>query len=624
VNKAKGKRQRAKASLRTPANAFAIFAFTFCLLPFALYLPAQAGAVRTLDGNTYIGDVRLDTGGMIVVTPADGSGIKKIDLSEVLHATVGNPSAAATAVPAAAKTAAAAAPYHTENSQIPTPWTATDIGALSEKGYAKFTNEGQVFSIKSAGGNIGAADDDAFCFVNQPVTGDFELLARTTTVADPKVTQGLMLRAGPDPGAAYVAIFYVAGDIRFFKRTRTNEATQAGTVGAARSPLPVTMRLTRRADTITAAWSRDGATWQPLGSQSLPMRPGALAGVACCGRGKQLLGAHVSNLRLTTLAPVAAAPEAETAAPQSIKEGLTFRSGTHLAAAQIQQADDASLTFVKGDRKATLSLASVARIVYRELTPEMAAKIPEQRTGVLLNEGDFVEGAFKGLRQGKIELSSILFGIARFDLRDKPLALILNDFDASARPKLILRTRDGSAYVAKNYAPEKDTLIIEDPLAGQFTINRTEVTEISAGPGRLESLTLLKPEKIDPPTRDNAPSLSIDSTGLGLAMTLAGSVPAQHGLTLSAGATASWNLGKQYRTFTFKCGIPNGILPTAPIRFIVLADGKELYKSPPQTSLDDPLSASLSVKGISTLTLKVESAMPLPTPGLWADPALVK
>lgn len=603
-------------------QTFLSVSLCFILQPSSFSL-SSAATVRTLDGSTYTGDVRLDTGGLILVTPAEGGAPRKIDLSEVLHATFGN-TAAATAITASSKTAPAPAPYHTENNQIPAPWTATDIGALSEKGYARFTNEGQVFSIKSAGGNIGAADDDAFCFVNQPVTGDFDLLARTTTVADPKVTQGLMLRASPEPGAAYVAIFYVAGDIRFFKRTRTNEATQAGTVGAARSPLPVTMRLTRRADAITAAWSRDGSTWQPLGSETLSMRPGALAGIACCGRGKQLLGAHVTNLQLTKIAPASAAPESETTAPQPIREGLTFRSGTHIAAAQIQQADDASLTFVKGDRRATLSLASVARIVYRELTPEMAAKIPEQRTGVLLKEGDFIEGAFKGLQKGRIELSSVLFGLAKFDLRDKPLALILNDLDAATRPKLILHTRDGSTYVANNYAAEKDSLIIEDPLAGQFTINRWEVSEISTGPGRLESLTLLKPEKIDPPTRGNAPSLSIDSTGLGLPMTLANSAPAQHGLALTAGATASWNLARQYRTFTFKCGVPQGILPTAPVRFIVLGDGKELYRSRPQTSLDDALSASLSVKGISTLTLKVEATMPLPTPGLWADPALVK
>ncbi|MDB5318663.1 MAG: hypothetical protein JWN40_294 [Phycisphaerales bacterium] len=592
--------------------------FCFILHPSSFSL-SLAGTVRTLDGKTYDGDVRLDTGGQIVITPPEGGTPKKIDLDEVLHATFGNE-----ATQAAAKIAPA---IRTENNQLPAPWSATDVGALSEKGYAKYTNEGQVFSVKSAGGNIGAADDDAFCFVAQPVTGDLELSARTTTIGDAKqVTQGLMIRASADPGANYIAIFYVAGDLRFFKRTRTGQATDAGTIGAARSPLPVSMRLTRRGDTITAAWSRDGATWQPLGSEMLPMRPGALAGIACCGRGKQLLGAHVTNLRLTAIAPVTTADAAPaSAAPQPTKEGLTLRSGTHLAAAQIDKANDASLHFTKGDRNDTLSLAAVARIIYRELPPETVAKIPEQRAGVLLKEGDFVEGAFKGLQQGRIHLSSVLFGLAKFDPREKAIALILNDLDPAARPKLILRTRDGSTYVAKAVAPEKDKLIVEDPIAGQFTINRWEVTEISAGAGRLESLTTLKPEKVDPPPQGDIPTLSINSTGLGLPMNLAGA-PCQHGLTLTAGGAATWNLAGRYRTFTFKCGVPQGILPTAPIRFIVLADGKELYKSRPQTSLDDPCSSSLSVKVITTLTLKVESTTPnpLPTPGLWADPALVK
>ena len=71
---------------------------------------------------------------------------------------------------------------------------------------------------------------------------------------------------------------------------------------------------------------------------------------------------------------------------------------------------------------------------------------------------------------------------------------------------------------------------------------------------------------------------------------------------------------------------PRGVLPTAPVRFIVLSEGKELYKSPPRTSQDEPLAASVSVSGAKSLTLKVESTLspPLLTPGLWGDVALVK
>ena len=47
MSKAKGKRQRAKGLPTRATTASAISVFTFCLLPFALYLPAHAGTLRT-------------------------------------------------------------------------------------------------------------------------------------------------------------------------------------------------------------------------------------------------------------------------------------------------------------------------------------------------------------------------------------------------------------------------------------------------------------------------------------------------------------------------------------------------------------------------------------------------
>ena len=56
------------------------------------------------------------------------------------------------------------------------------------------------------------------------------------------------------------------------------------------------------------------------------------------------------------------------------------------------------------------------------------------------------------------------------------------------------------------------------------------------------------------------------------------------------------------------------------------ADGKELYRSKPRTSLDEALAASVSLKGVKSLTLSVESTAgdAAPAPGVWADAALVK
>jgi hypothetical protein len=598
----------------------------------------SAGTLRTADGRTIEGDVRLEPDGQISVAPTRmGAGKpEKFDLSQVLQATFRNDPAPG------AKTAPKAAPaLDADVRKIPAPWQVTDVGDLAEKGYARHA-EG-VFSLKTAGANV-AGRRDALCLVHQPAGAEAELTARVRDVADPRaVAAGVMIRASAEPDAPYAGLFCVNNDVRFMFRGEAGEATEGARVGVART-LPLYLRLTRRDDAVTAYVSRDGVEWEQVARERLPaLRDAApaLAGLAVCGREERLLGAHLDKVRLTPSAPAAARPAAAASAPavgdgaaaaatvaaRPLKPGVMLRSGTLLANTEVGRADEGTLRFDRDGRPQTVSLASVARVVFRELSPEQAAKIPDKATGVLLKEGDFVEGEFKGVdKQGRIQLSSVLFGLARFEPKEKAIALVINDVDPAAKPELTLRTADGSVYAARSVKFENDKLTIDDALAGQFTVSRGDVTELTSGGGRTESLAALKPAKVEPEPKPGAPApLAVDSTGVGLPMTIAG-VTAARGLTLPAGASASWDVAGAYRTLTFKCGVPAGVLATAPVRFVVLADGKEVYRSKPRTSLDQPLTASVPLKDVKTLTLKTESTSPdpLPTPGLWQDPSLVK
>jgi NPCBM/NEW2 domain len=315
-------------------------------------------------------------------------------------------------------------------------------------------------------------------------------------------------------------------------------------------------------------------------------------------------------------------PKPFAAAPLILKEGLTLRSGTLLAGAHIEKAEDGTITFNKAGRHETVALVNVARIIFREIGPDLVAKIPEKRTGVLLFEGDFVEGEFRGLSRGRIQLSSVLFGLSSFDIRDKAVALVLGDVEPT-RAQMLIRAQDGSSYIARSVTPDKDLLEIEDMLGAKYSINRWDVAELSAGQSRMESLADLKPVVVEPAGKDGPGGLTLNAAGL--PMNLAG-VLCDKGVTLTAGVSATWDLSGKYRAFTFKCGVPQGVLATAPVRFVVLVDGKELYKSRPRTSLDQPLAASVSLKDARSLTLKVESTAGevIATPGLWGDVGLVK
>jgi hypothetical protein len=163
---------------------------------------------------------------------------------------------------------------------------------------------------------------------------------------------------------------------------------------------------------------------------------------------------------------------------------------------------------------------------------------------------------------------------------------------------------------------DRNRVTIEDPVAGPLTIDRAEMTELSIGPGRTEPLAGLRPEKVEP-----SPEAVSVTTPVAL-----GGVTGERAITLTAGSAATWRLDGKYRALTLTCGVPASVLPTTPVRFVVLADGKELFHTPPRTSLSDPLAASLNVTGVKSLTLRVESTSPdpLPTPGVWVDPSLVK
>ncbi|HEY7117398.1 MAG TPA: NPCBM/NEW2 domain-containing protein [Tepidisphaeraceae bacterium] len=601
-------------------------------MPFAFCLPAHAGTLRTLDGKTYEGELKLEQDGKISIIPTHGpKPPAPIDLADVLYAGFRNPEPP--------RIIAGPAATRTENGQLPTPWRASDVGELQTKGSARYREP--IFSVKSAGATVGGTHD-AFCFVHQSAggEGDADLVARVRDTENQQVAAGLMIRSSVEPDAACVSLFYFGDDVRLLKRARSGQAMDGGPVGG-HVNLPIWMRLTRHANTVTAYLSRDGKDWEQVGNESVAaLDANALAGLAVCGREGRPSGAHFDNVRRISIAPAthAAAHEngsisATPVAPASLKPGLMLRSGTLLAGAQIERADDgggaaaAAVRFARGGRTQTLPLANVARIIFRELSPDAVARLPEKRTGVLLKEGDFVEGEFKGLGGGRVQLSSVLFGLARFDVRDKAAAVLINDLEPGARPQTVLRTTDGSIYVAKAISFDKDRLLIDDDaIATPLAINRWDVVEISAGAGRLEPLAAIKPAKVESiDARDERECLFIGSTGTGLPPALAG-VPCERAITLTAGASATWDLSGRYRTLTFKCGVPTGVLPTAPVRFVVLADGKELFKSSTRSSLSDPLAGSLSIKGVRLLTLRTESTVPdpIPIPGVWGDVSLVK
>ena len=164
-----------------------------------------------------------------------------------------------------------------------------------------------------------------------------------------------------------------------------------------------------------------------------------------------------------------------------LDRGVVTWDGSFLAAPLVA-ADDTSLQFGGAQKDFTLSTVNAARIVFQNLSAQRAAKLEPGRTGVLLVNGDFVDGEFKGLDRGRVKLSSVLFGLKMFDATYEVVAVILRD-PAPGTPIFRIRASDGSVLLVKKFAVASDGLTIEDATLRGYRVPAQELVELKQGSG---------------------------------------------------------------------------------------------------------------------------------------------
>src|SRR5206468_3395170 len=119
----------------------------------------------------------------------------------------------------------------------------------------------------------------------------------------------------------------------------------------------------------------------------------------------------------------------------------------------------------------------IARLMVNPLPVEKTANLNSGRTGVLLTSGDFFDGEFKAIENGRVKMSSVLFGLRTFNLSNEVSVVVLRDI-AAPRSQFEIRTRDGSVLQAKSIAVQQDNLYIVDVALGGFRIPLADLMEL--------------------------------------------------------------------------------------------------------------------------------------------------
>ena len=165
---------------------------------------------------------------------------------------------------------------------------------------------------------------------------------------------------------------------------------------------------------------------------------------------------------------------------KNFPKGVLTWGGSFLAA-PVKEADDSAITLGDPYKGRRLSTINAAFIALQPISAQRLMKMPTAREGVLLATGDFVDGEFKGIENGKVKLSSVLFGLKTFDASYEALAVVLRAPTSPPQDVFEVQSRDGSVLLAKAPKLEAGALVLaESPLAG-LRVREEDLLEIRFG-----------------------------------------------------------------------------------------------------------------------------------------------
>ncbi len=338
------------------------------------------------------------------------------------------------------------------------------------------------------------------------------------------------------------------------------------------------------------------------------------------GKGKTFSNMDLRQVRLVKLSTARQEVKSQTSS-------IVTTGGSIYSNVDVKSVNKQAVRFTLKDRTdISVPADQVARIYLPGLTQAAIDKLPATSTGVLLTNGDFYEGDIDELADGKVQVSSVIFGPREFGMRRDLLALVLRPPASDAKPAdYIVQTSDGSTFMADVLGVDSNKLAVTDRSFGKQLIDARSISEITYGGDKLKWLPDLRPRRIDPARDRTIDGFLVDSTIFGPGLQLVG-LDCDRGVSLSNGSSVTYDLDGQYKTLVCVAGVPVEVMPNVSAVFVAESEGKEIFRSPPRNSTQDPLPVSIDTSKLKTITLRVETEKDsnIPVVGLWGDPLLVK
>jgi regulation of enolase protein 1 (concanavalin A-like superfamily) len=417
------------------------------LLALAMSAGARVGAIRVTDGATLNGHVRFTPAGVVLVN-ADQNLVVVLSPTNVLSITF----------PPDVPIEIIGEPIF---GVLPPGWDEAEVGAVKLAGSTRHQRE--TFTVRGSGNSFGG-DYDSFHYVYRPVQGDYEIIARVSTIqlTHPNARAGLMMRETMSEYSRNVALAATAErggefQVRYFEKRAANSFPHpAVRVGH-------WLRLRRRGDEFTAFRSANGRRWTQIEQTHLPMSDRYYVGLA-------VASARDGMLNWTTFDGVRTGPRLASASFVPLVE---LTSGSSFPGRPVE-ADAGQILFAGGPRVTKIPTSRVARIIYQPLTSELVWKTRASRPGIWIAGGDFIDGEFQSIAGDQVRLSSVLYGPRTFDVTDNVLAVVLaHGVSTGGRvsPRAVeLALTDGSVLFGTSSSYGEGEVILSEPALGKVRV----------------------------------------------------------------------------------------------------------------------------------------------------------
>ncbi len=332
--------------------------------------------------------------------------------------------------------------------KLPPGWVTSVVGD-SKKG--NVSGSGDSITLSSDGGDVWG-DNDAFPFAFQRLDGDWRMTVHIKSVEQSKdkmvLAGGVMIRDTLSPTSKFLMVGY-SPDTGVVFLGRGDRTIYTETPGKS----PKWLRLQREGNRVRAAFSLDGKAWSAAGVQDANFLGTAYVGVAMASRdgdGPGVVSFDQINLMMGS------------AAMQNSSRGLMLSDGSVIAGNV--GAIEAKVVHLSRDKEVLVERDKVARLLFRPVTEDVGSRM-NGRTGVLMAGGDFFEGEVREIANGRVKVSSILFGARSFDINAEVAAIVLGDVKDVAGAYEV-QSADGSVIHAKGVEVVEGGLVAEEVQTG--------------------------------------------------------------------------------------------------------------------------------------------------------------